>query len=308
MLHKNYRVPALAAALLALIVSLAARTVRAAPLEVYGRLPSAEDVALSPDGSRLAFVRTTANDRLLSIISLSDGKPIGTTLRVGTAKMRSVAWADSEHLIITLSRTGLPLGLMGRVHEWYMLDVFDLKTQKVHGYPDLAQANGARIMNAISGRLMVRQVGGHTVLFIPGIYVDAMTLPALFSVDLDTGVQKLLKSGSQDTLRWLVDGAGVVVAQENYDQRSQRWRLLKPGRPSAGSSLRARADRLSRAVGLRSGAGHPSHGDPRGRRSGVALALLAGWQLRTADGRARYPRGAYRGSGNPSHDRRRTHR
>jgi WD40-like Beta Propeller Repeat len=40
---------------------------RAAPLEVYGRLPALENIALSPDGSRLAFVRTVDTNRIPAI-------------------------------------------------------------------------------------------------------------------------------------------------------------------------------------------------------------------------------------------------
>lgn len=36
----------------------------AAPLEVYGRLPHLEDFALSPDGTRIAFVKTEGNTRI----------------------------------------------------------------------------------------------------------------------------------------------------------------------------------------------------------------------------------------------------
>jgi len=46
--------------LLTLIGALTAPGARAdaVPLSVYGGLPSIEDVALSPDGSRIAYVRT----------------------------------------------------------------------------------------------------------------------------------------------------------------------------------------------------------------------------------------------------------
>lgn len=39
--------------------------VAAVPLEVFGRLPSIEDVAISPDGTRLAFTRTTTEERVV---------------------------------------------------------------------------------------------------------------------------------------------------------------------------------------------------------------------------------------------------
>jgi hypothetical protein len=42
----------------------AAPCARAAlPLEVYGRLPRLENLALSPDGARIAFAKTEGNDR-----------------------------------------------------------------------------------------------------------------------------------------------------------------------------------------------------------------------------------------------------
>jgi hypothetical protein len=44
----------IAISLLGLLCALAALNLRAAPLTVYGNLPSVENVALSPDGSRVA--------------------------------------------------------------------------------------------------------------------------------------------------------------------------------------------------------------------------------------------------------------
>jgi hypothetical protein len=40
---------------------------RAVPLDTHCRLPNLENVALSPDGSRLAFVRTNDSTRMLAI-------------------------------------------------------------------------------------------------------------------------------------------------------------------------------------------------------------------------------------------------
>ena len=64
----------------------------AVPLEVYGRLPSLEDIALSPSGDRIAFVRTTENTRTITVGSLSDHKAL-SGLRIGDQKLRSVQWA-----------------------------------------------------------------------------------------------------------------------------------------------------------------------------------------------------------------------
>ena len=90
-LHKK-KFAGSAVALLALAAAFAAPTGWTAPLEVYGRLPSLENVALSPDGSRVALIRTIQNDRFLFVYSLAEHKLIGKTLRVGTTKLRSIAW------------------------------------------------------------------------------------------------------------------------------------------------------------------------------------------------------------------------
>ena len=47
----------------ALIALLASPAPAAAPAEIYGRLPAIEQAALSPDGSRIAFIRTTQDWR-----------------------------------------------------------------------------------------------------------------------------------------------------------------------------------------------------------------------------------------------------
>ncbi len=53
-----------------------------------------------------------------------------------------------------------------------------------------------------------------------------MTLPALFRIDLDTGDQELMRQGALETEDWLVDEAGEVVAEADYNQTLQRWAML----------------------------------------------------------------------------------
>jgi acetyl esterase/lipase len=225
-LHKK-KFAGSAVALLALAAAFAAPTGWTAPLEVYGKLPTVEDVALSPDGSRLAMIRTVADDRMLVVISVSEHKVLGKTLRIGNTKLRSIEWADDDHLMIITSQTALPMGLIGRRHEWYLLSIWDIDKQKMSSYPDPDKSKDVRIMNTLYGDVMVRRLEGRTVLFVPGIYVSEETLPALFRVDLTTGRQRLMREGSEQTQEWLVDEKGEIAAEEDYDQKQQRWRMLE---------------------------------------------------------------------------------
>jgi len=194
----------------------------AVPLAVYGRLPHLEDVALSPDGTRIAFVRTEGDTRLVSVVSLVKHETI-RGVRIGEDKLRQLSWADGHNLMIVTSATALPFGFTGFEREWYLLQVYDVDTTKIRLVPSGQQMTEVRLLNVLSGSPMVRHVGGHTVLFVPGMYVSGHTEPLLFSVDLDSGREKLIRLGSQSTRSWLVDEAGEVMAQEEYDQRAQRW-------------------------------------------------------------------------------------
>jgi acetyl esterase/lipase len=217
-----------AVAVLALAAAFVGPQGRTAPLEVYGKLPSVEDVALSPDGSRLAMIRPVADDRMLVVISVSEHKVLGKGLRIGSTKLRSLEWADDDHLMIVTSETALPMGLIGRRHEWYLLHVWDVDKQKMSSYPDPDKTEDVRIMNALDDdNVMVRRLDGHTILFVPGIYLADETLPALFRVDLATGRQRLMRQGSEQTQEWLVDEKGEIAAEEDYDQKQQRWRMLE---------------------------------------------------------------------------------
>jgi dienelactone hydrolase len=207
----------LAAAMLGCIQS-----VWAASLETYGRLPNLEDVALSPDGSRLAFVRTDESTRILAIAQLSPSKVLAAS-RIGQTKLRDLQWADNDHLLITTSTTGMPWGLIGTEHEWYQLSVFELSTGKFKTYP--GPESDIQTMNAISGPVMIRHIGNDTVLFIPGIYVQDRTKLALFKVNLTTHHQSVARLGMDATRDWLVNDAGEIVVEENYYENNQRWQL-----------------------------------------------------------------------------------
>jgi len=231
--NKNMRPPenalcatrsALAVPLLLLVALLATPVGWTVPLEVYGRLPSLEEVALSPNGTRLAFVRTTQDTRTLLVMALADRKLLGG-ISVGDTKLRSIEWADDDHLMITTSTTSLPLAFIGAEREWYLMQVYDVETRKVSLIPDHNRLRDVKMMNVVSGAPMVRHLGGHTVLFVPGVYATNRTLPGLFRVDLQTGAQKLFKEGSSATQEWLVDDTGEVAVEQDYDEQAQHWSL-----------------------------------------------------------------------------------
>jgi len=205
----------------------AAPCARAAlPLEVYGRLPRLENLALSPDGARIAFAKTEGNDRTVAVMSIATHSML-SGVRVGHQKLRSLKWADNDRLLIETSVTTAPFGFIGDASEWTQLQVYDVAAQRLFQVPQPDNFSHIELMNVIVGPAMIRRLNNRTVLFVPGLQItrDEAT-PALVRVDLGTQQSRLVKPGKPGTRGWVVDEAGEVQAEETYAQEDGRWRIF----------------------------------------------------------------------------------
>jgi dipeptidyl aminopeptidase/acylaminoacyl peptidase len=212
-------------ALLALATLALAQLMQAAPLEVYGRLPHLENLALSPDGSRVAFVKTEENTRIVAVVALGKHEMLGA-LRAGDQKLRGIEWADNDHLMIVTSVTAVPRGFVGEIAEWHQMQVYDVRTGKRFMAPPRDKFSDAQWMNIIRGHVMVRHLKDRTVLFVPGLQLMHQLVPALIRVDLQTQESHLVKPGRVGNLGWIVDDGGQIAAEETYDESGRRWSIF----------------------------------------------------------------------------------
>ena len=224
----SVRLRLMAVTLLALLGALCAPSGRTASLTTYGQLPSIEDVALSPDGTRVAYVRTQGDLRVVFVATVADHKLI-RWVKTGEEKLRAIEWADNDNLMIITSQTA---SMYGFKDEWRLLRVYNVPRNELRSLPGNTIGAQNEVMNTVVDRVMVRHVGGHTLLFVPGLYQAGPDTGAglsgddvaLFRCDLTTGLTALVRKGSPDT-SWLVDGQGQVAAEEDYDEQTQRWSI-----------------------------------------------------------------------------------
>lgn len=234
----NYWATALAAVLFC------AASATAAPLEAYGRLPTLSDVRLSPDGTKIALVMGDERKRVVLIQELF-AKDALAGINIGDHKLRGLQWADNSHLIIITSVTALPLGLTGRRHEFEMAQVFDLATKSSRRLPGDFGSRGptTEVMNVIAGTPVPRIVDGHTMVFVPGIYFpNRESRLALFRTDLSSGLSSMVSArGNTHAEDWLIDSAGNIVAESDYYENDQRWKLkiYRDGDPNRAMDVSA---------------------------------------------------------------------
>jgi dipeptidyl aminopeptidase/acylaminoacyl peptidase len=216
---------------------------QAAPgVEAYGRLPSIEQASISPDGTKIAFVKTTKEARWLAIIDINEEKVVGGGL-LGDTKLRWVEWADDGHLLLITASSAMPFGLSGERHEWNLMAVYNLKTKKLDGLLNHVRGND-KTMNVVYGAPVVQRKGAETLLLIHGIYVTDQTESALYRINLTTSIEALVKHGHDATREWLVDDSGEIVAEEDYSEKERRWtiRLYRDGHPQQDVTVNAPID------------------------------------------------------------------
>jgi dipeptidyl aminopeptidase/acylaminoacyl peptidase len=200
----------------------------AAPLEVYGHLPTLEEVALSPDGSRVAFVRTEGDARFLIVMSLADRKQIGA-VKVADSKLRTVEWIDNDRLALTVSMTGVVRSLMSDRHEFWQLLIYDLPKQRLRNPLDqgsgMTRQRESMTANFIWSLPMVRQVNGASRLYVEGMSAQSGYLPVMIEIDPLSATVRKVRSADRTLSGWLVDDQGEVVVEEHYHDRvqDQRW-------------------------------------------------------------------------------------
>jgi cephalosporin-C deacetylase-like acetyl esterase len=194
----------------------------AAPLEAYAKLPTIEEVSISPSGDQLAVVVTDGENRTVAVRDLRDGK-LTFKARTGEQKVRGLMWAGEKHLILITTRTDKYIYLSGPRREFEFAQSIELATGKRQPLPgDLNMT-----MNAIFGTPVVREIGGQPTVFVEGVSYKNTTQGqlSLFRVDVDHPSSRIVETGGEETRGFVVGPGGDVVAREAYNYRSGRWAL-----------------------------------------------------------------------------------
>jgi len=214
-------VAAVAAVLYAMPAAVTPAVAQPAPVEAYAALPALESVAVSPDGSTLAYIRRSLDGD--SVVALTRAGEALVTIDVSDRVARSVFWASPDHVVISSTvNTKLPYTSSPGLYE--QLDIVNVRTRRVARA--LRSADKA-ILTANFGPPTVGTYRGEPVLYLRTYTVEnnAYTYD-LYRVNLDDGRGRLHQVGAEDTSGYVVRKDGEVVARTTYDGETGVWRLL----------------------------------------------------------------------------------
>ncbi len=215
--------------LAALAVASVARA--APPLEVYGRLPAIDFVALSPSGERFALAARDGERRKL-FVRRADGEAEAVT-GLPAGKVRDLVWGGDRHLFIFGSSTiYAPIAGFDR-QEWMGGAHLDLKTGKAFGIFDKSNT----FIQAFFGWYGVRQIDGHDYAFVGGYTFDQLQprynpsdeYANLVRIDLETGASKLVATAAGGNSHWLLGPAGEIIVRGATDPHGSAYQLFRGG-------------------------------------------------------------------------------
>jgi dipeptidyl aminopeptidase/acylaminoacyl peptidase len=191
-------------------------------VQVLGRLPTLEQVSVSPGGTRIVYISATGELRALAVWTIADRK-ITFAARLGDTKVRSIDWADEDHVILTYSTTSLIMDLEGWRREWRMATICDIARASCTGLK-FAGRTDEDMMNVVVDGPWIRRVNGQTTAFVAGIvFQNNEGRRALFSVDLKSGRANIVARGTRDAEDWLLDADGKIAAELDYTDRTRTY-------------------------------------------------------------------------------------
>ena len=188
------------------------------PIEAYGELASLSHVAISPDGERLAFILRDDEADVLGVLNLETKETF--SIGIGDAKADSVSWFDSEHVIFRAFDNTRVFGYRGKFR---FSAAISINVTKGSYRWLLRQTEGLHPAQSGLGHIVGKLDETNQILMPAYMGQNENAGYSLLRVDPDTGRGRLMERGLSDTIDWFVSRDGTIIAQENYDNQTNRY-------------------------------------------------------------------------------------
>ncbi|MBW8880083.1 MAG: S9 family peptidase [Asticcacaulis sp.] len=211
------------------------------PVEAYAAPPFVDEIALSPDGSKVALISQKGDEKILTYMTV--GQSVARPISLGQSKIRTMFFADNDHVVIGRSATDSVAGK----REVFGATIVDLNTVKavglfehIDGFDGLVYGNLARIRDGATYRVTAS-----------GVQHDGHGIPTvcLYSFDPTHAGAHLIHRGSFDTKSWVVTPDGFPLAYYEFSDDTKVWQLYfnlaQPGQPNRFNKIYEVRDALN---------------------------------------------------------------
>ena len=230
---------ALFAAVCCLFINLATAANSPPPAEAYGRIPSIEDVVISPAGKLLAWGDNSGAAQFVIIFDLEKGAEKRKLTVPGDSRLRNLTWADDETLLMEVS-FAYSSGPRSQ-HQYEVARTIAVDADG--GDMRMLLMDGTRSLVTGADLLAVRTPRPKTAVMstwdfaltkyteeigsrLRGGRKDDGWVLSLFEVDTRTGKGRRLETGGPYTSDWIVD-EGQAIARVEWEPERKLFRILR---------------------------------------------------------------------------------
>ncbi len=187
--------------------------------DLYGTLPLARDVRLSPDGNSLALIAAVQGREEFVIWHLGGGPP--TSLAPGEAEPHWFAWKDDGHLLAGLYYGDFRNYKNGAMSTRALVFDADGSRHVVMNFADLSRVAG--LVPQFQDHLLSMLPGdpGHVLMQVGP--AERPRTPDVFKVDIHTGEPERVINNRQGVTEWLADPQGLVRLGKGYVDGQARF-------------------------------------------------------------------------------------
>ena len=189
-------------------------------IEIFARSARVSNIALSPDGKRIALVVRKGDDGYLIYFDVGDKGSKG--INIGPTKVRDIFWGDNNNVVLVNSVTTVLPEFVSYKNEFKTARIINLTTQKVKILFD-REVHYYRLV--IDSPKRVKINGEYRVVAANYEMQEEFPL-CLYSFGMDTTQGHLMLKGDHDTRAFVVNGAGQIVAYSNFDEELKTWELF----------------------------------------------------------------------------------
>jgi dipeptidyl aminopeptidase/acylaminoacyl peptidase len=187
--------------------------------EVFGALPAATDVVMTPNGQRLAWIDGRFAKPRVVMFDIAARKELRVLALPEQLRVRSLLWNDDETLIITFSETQSAKYATETSREYFVNIAYGAGGGDGRLLP-LTKGNNNDARAAAQARIVrARLSKPHTVI------MAFRTCECLIAVDTNTGEQTVVRSGTPFSSGWAVNRDGVALAREDWDWTKRAYRV-----------------------------------------------------------------------------------
>ena len=196
------------------------------PVEAYAAPPFVDEIALSPDAARCAFITQKGDEKQL--IHFRTANPDPVVLSMGKNKVRGLFFGDNDNVVVTNSMTTVLPEYAGGKHEFYVARIVNLDTRAVTVL--FAEEEGFRPM--VSGEPQRVKVDGTYRVVAANVKMTGDYTYCLYSFGMTSPRGHLLDEASIDVEGWIVGPDGRPCAYSEFSDKFKTWNLRINTSPS----------------------------------------------------------------------------